>query len=89
MLIDIQPYRLYGYMYESENDIEDRRKRHVSSQERSRPTGLHDVRAGGLRALFQTEKSQSRISALPKFRSGGSFVDIADREALFQTMEDR
>ena len=50
---------------------------------------MSELVESALRALFQTEKTQSRIPALPKFRSGGAFVDISDREALYQAMEGR
>jgi hypothetical protein len=31
----------------------------------------------------------TELSPLPTSRSGGAFVDIADREALYQAMEGR
>ena len=42
-----------------------------------------------LRVVLQSEKVQNKIPALPKFKSGGSLVDIADREALYHAMEGR
>jgi hypothetical protein len=33
--------------------------------------------------------SSQRNPALPKFRSGGTFVDVADRDALYHAMEGR
>jgi hypothetical protein len=50
---------------------------------------MSELVESALRTLFQSDKSQGRIPALPKFRSGGPLVDIADREALYHAMEGR
>ena len=42
-----------------------------------------------LRLLLRSQPKRARIPALPKFRSGGTFVDVADRDALYQAMEGR
>jgi hypothetical protein len=42
-----------------------------------------------LRMLFRSRRQRTRLQPLPKFRSGGALVDIADREALYQAMEGR
>jgi Ribbon-helix-helix protein, copG family len=42
-----------------------------------------------LRNLFRSQKEASELPPLPVFRSGGAFVDIADRGALYQAMEGR
>jgi hypothetical protein len=42
-----------------------------------------------LRMLFRPQKKKEEIPPLPTFRSGGTLVDIADREALYQAMEGR
>jgi Bacterial antitoxin of type II TA system, VapB len=42
-----------------------------------------------LRNLFQRQKKPAELSPLPTFKSGGAFVDIADRDALYQAMEGR
>jgi Ribbon-helix-helix protein, copG family len=42
-----------------------------------------------LRLLLRPQGKRARLPALPKFRSGGALVDIADREALYQAMEGR
>jgi hypothetical protein len=42
-----------------------------------------------LRLLLLSQRKRGTIPALPKFRSGGTLVDIADREALYQAMEGR
>jgi plasmid stability protein len=42
-----------------------------------------------LRNLFRSQKKPQALSALPTFRSGGTLVDVADRDALYQAMEGR
>jgi Ribbon-helix-helix protein, copG family len=42
-----------------------------------------------LRLLLRSQRKRGTIPALPTFRSGGAFVDIADRDALYQAMEGR
>ena len=50
---------------------------------------MSELVESSLRLLFQYEKAQSKIPPLPKFKSGGSLVDVADRDALYQAMEGR
>ena len=42
-----------------------------------------------LRLLLRSQRKRGPIPALPTFRSGGTLVDIADRDALYQAMEGR
>ena len=42
-----------------------------------------------LRLLLRTPRKPQGVPALPRFRSGGALVDIADRDALYQAMEGR
>ena len=43
-----------------------------------------------LRLMLSSERSRrDAIPDLPKFHGGGSLVDIADRDALYQAMEGR
>jgi hypothetical protein len=42
-----------------------------------------------LRLLLRSQRKPGRIPALPTFRSGGTLVEIADRDALYQAMEGR
>jgi hypothetical protein len=40
--------------------------------------------------VFHMKKpDRAKLRPLPTFRSGGSLVDIADREALYRAMEGR
>src|SRR6266568_799821 len=40
-----------------------------------------------LRLLLRSQRKHGRIPALPTFRGGGTLVEIADRDALYQAME--
>ena len=42
-----------------------------------------------LRNLLRAQKEPADLSPLPAFHSRGAFVDIADRDALYQAMEGR
>ncbi len=42
-----------------------------------------------LRVLFRPNRRREELPPLPTFRSRGTLVDAADREALHQAMEDR
>ena len=42
-----------------------------------------------LRLLLGSQRKRRRIPALPTFRSGGTLVDVADRDALYHAMEGR
>jgi len=42
-----------------------------------------------LRLLLRAQRKRETIPTLPKFRSGGTLVDIADRDALYRAMEGR
>jgi hypothetical protein len=50
---------------------------------------MSELVESSLRLLFQAEKTQRKRPLLPKFKSGGPLVDIADRDALYQAMEGR
>lgn len=42
-----------------------------------------------LRLLFRSQRKREEIPPLPTFHSGGTLVDIADREALYGAMQGR
>ena len=51
---------------------------------------MSDLVETALRLLFQPRKTGRRdLAPLPTFKSGGHYVDIADRDALYQAMEGR
>ena len=60
-------------------------KREAARQRRT----MSDLVETALRMLFRSQKKRPDLAPLPKFRSGGTLVDIADRDALYQAMEGR
>jgi ribbon-helix-helix CopG family protein len=60
-------------------------KREAARQRRT----MSDLVETALRNLFQSQRKPVELPPLPRFNSGGAFVDIADRDALYQAMEGR
>jgi len=50
---------------------------------------MSDLVETALRLLFRSQRGQRVPPELPTFKSGGTLVDIADRDALYQAMEGR
>jgi hypothetical protein len=50
---------------------------------------ISEIVATALRSLFRSSRQRPVLKSLPKFRSGGAFVDVSDRDALGQAMEGR
>ena len=48
---------------------------------------MSELVESALRLLLRPQRKQQKIVPLPTFHSGGAFVDIADRDALYQAME--
>jgi len=42
-----------------------------------------------LRLLLRPQRNRPKLSTLPTFKSGGAFVDVAGRDALYEAMERR
>jgi len=60
-------------------------KREAARQGRT----MSDLVETALRLLLRAPHSRGELPPLPSFHSGGTFVDIADRGALYEAMEDR
>jgi hypothetical protein len=60
-------------------------KREAARQKRT----MSELVETALRMLFRTRKIREELPPLPAFRSGGTLVDVADREALYHAMEGR
>ena len=50
---------------------------------------MSELVESALRLLLRSPRKRQKIVALPTFRSGGTLVDISDREALYHAMEGR
>lgn len=60
-------------------------KREAARQKRT----MSELVETALRGLFRSQKKRQNLPSLPSFHSGGTLVDIADRDALYQAMEGR
>ena len=60
-------------------------KREAARQRRT----MSELVETALRLLLRSEKKNRRLPPLPRFRSGGAMVDIADRNALYEAMGGR
>ena len=60
-------------------------KREAACQDRT----LSELVETALRLFLQSRKNRSTPPPLPTFKSGGTMVDIADRDALYRAMEGR
>ena len=58
-------------------------KREAAQQGRT----MSELVEAALRALFEKPKSRRKLPPLPEFSSGGSRVNVANREALYEVME--
>ncbi len=86
----IFPYVWYGHPYEDDFlNIDDtvvaELKREAARQGRT----MSEMVETALRLLLRSQRKRGTIPPLPSFRSGGAFVDIADRDALYHAMEGR
>jgi Ribbon-helix-helix protein, copG family len=60
-------------------------KREAARQKRT----MSELVETALRGLFRSQKQRQEVPPLPTFDSGGTLVDVADRDALYQAMEGR
>lgn len=58
-------------------------KREAARQGRT----MSELIEAALRLLLRPRRVPEELPPLPKFKSGGTLVDISDREALYQAME--
>jgi Ribbon-helix-helix protein, copG family len=50
---------------------------------------ISELVEAALRSFLERSPKRRPLPPLPSFDSGGAFVDISDREALYQAMEGR
>lgn len=79
-----------GFHIKTTLNIDDTVMARLREEAARRQRTMSELVEAGLRLLFQSEHSARarKLPALPKLRSGGHCVDVADRDALFQAMDD-
>jgi hypothetical protein len=60
-------------------------KREAARQKRT----ISELVETALCGLFRSQKRHEEVPSLPTFHSGGTLVDVADRDPLYQAMEER
>jgi hypothetical protein len=50
---------------------------------------ISELVEAALRLLLEKRPRDKALPDLPTFRGGGTYVDVADRDALYQAMEGR
>jgi hypothetical protein len=68
-----------------DDSVMERLKREAVRQGRT----MSDLVESALRLLFRVKREKAELPPLPSFRSEGTLVDIANREALYEVMEHR
>ena len=68
-----------------DNTIMAELKREAANQGRT----MSELVETALRLLLRSQRKRGRILPLPTFRSGGTLVEVADRDALYHAMEGR
>jgi hypothetical protein len=61
--------------------------RSSGARQASQGSAISELVETAVRLLLQPPPKGSAVPALPRFRSGGTLVDIADRDALYQAMK--
>lgn len=62
-----------------------RLKREAARQGRT----MSEMVETALRLLLRSQRKRGALPPLTAFHGGGTLVDVADRDALYQTMEER
>lgn len=70
-------------------NIDDGVMRRLREEAARRGCTMTELVEAGLRLVLNEERSRKgRLPTLPSFRSGGSLVDIADRDRLYDVMDE-
>lgn len=65
------------------NEAARRLKREAAGQGRT----MSGIVEAALRLFLRPRRKQTKLPPLPTFDSGGTLVDVSNRDALFRTME--
>ena len=70
-------------------NIDDSVMAHLKREAARQGRTMSDLVETALRLLLQPRAPRAGMPKLPSFSSGGTLVDVADRDALYQAMEGR
>lgn len=68
-----------------DDTVMDQLRREAARQKRT----MSELVETALRNMLRRQKKRDDLPPLPSFRSGGTLVDVADRDALYDAMEGR
>lgn len=69
--------------------IDDQVMRALKREAARRKTTMSELVETALRACLSPKQARKSLPNLPSFDGGGASVDVADREALYQVIEER
>jgi hypothetical protein len=78
-----------GCLMKTTLNIDDTVMRELKREAARQGRTMSELVETALRLLLRSQRKRGRIPALPTFRSGGTLVDVADRDALYHAMEGR
>ena len=70
-------------------NIDDQVMRELKREAARQGRTMSELVETALRLLLRPQNQRGKLPALPRFRSGGALVDVADRNALYDLMEER
>ena len=86
----ILPYIGYGWPYmKTTLNIDDTVMADLKREAARQGRTMSEMVETALRLLLRSRRKQATLPPLPSFHSGGTLVDISDRDALYQAMEGR
>jgi Arc/MetJ family transcription regulator len=83
------PIPILDFRMKTTLNIDDRVMAELKREAARQGRTMSELVETALRLLLASRRKRGRIPALPKFRSGGALVDVADRDALYHAMEGR
>jgi hypothetical protein len=69
-------------------NIDDSVMKRLKQEAARRGTTMSELMESALRLLLREERRHIELPPIPTFHLGGELVDIADRDALYDAMED-
>jgi hypothetical protein len=69
-------------------NIDDSVMRRLKEEAARRGTTMSELMESALRLLLGEKPARIELPPIPSFHGGGTLVDIADRDALYDAMED-
>jgi len=85
--VSIFPYLIYGYPYEDHSKHQRHTCQELKREAARRGETMSDLVEAALRLFLREPSSNVELPPLPVLESGGSRVDIANRQSLYDVMD--